>query len=151
MINKFQNGGAVNEEQQAFTAYLIKILNPKDTQDFEGRVQVMSEKEIGELYKQFKSMEQEITLAKLGAKLDYIKELRGTCPEGYEVEKFMAGGCVKCKKKAKEGTIDNIKKEMKCGGKMGKRKISKKEMGDKVQKLEPGIGKSKLAKSKGMK
>lgn len=157
MINKFQNGGAVNEEQQAFTAYLIKVLNPKDTIDFENKIQSMSEKEIGEFYKQFKSMEQSITLAKLGAKLSYIQELRGTCPEGYEVEKFMSGGCVKCKKKAQGSTIDVIKKEMKCGGKMSKRKISKKEMGDKVQKLGPGDstskGKVKLNKiqTKGMK
>lgn len=137
MINKLQNGGAVNEEQEAFTAYLIKIINPKDAKDFEDTLQKMSAEEIKELYKQFKSMKQ-ITLAKLGAKLNYIQELRGTCPDGYEVEKFMSGGCVKCKKKAQGSTIDTIKKEMKCGGKMGKRKIAKKESGDRVKKLGPG-------------
>lgn len=26
----FQQGGQMNEEQKAFTAYLIKVLNPKD-------------------------------------------------------------------------------------------------------------------------
>ncbi len=30
--------------------------------------------------------------AKAGSKLDYIIRLNGGCPEGYEVERFMAGG-----------------------------------------------------------
>ena len=56
--------------------------------------------------------------AKDGARIDYIKRLQGRCPEGYEVEKYMAGGCVKCRKKAMaEGNkvIDEFKD--KCGGK----------------------------------
>jgi hypothetical protein len=38
--------------------------------------------------------------SKLGSKLDYIGMLNGRCPEGYEVEKYLAGGCVKCKKQS---------------------------------------------------
>lgn len=30
MVNMFQQDGQMNEEQKAFTAYLIKVLNPKD-------------------------------------------------------------------------------------------------------------------------
>lgn len=74
----------------------------------------------------------QISFAKLGAKLNYIQSLRGTCPEGYEVEKFMAGGCVKCRKKAAEGTkVVDIFKE-KCGGKAKKRITKKKNMGGTV-------------------
>ena len=36
--------------------------------------------------------------SKEGSKLAYISQLNGKCPEGYEVERYFAGGCVKCRK-----------------------------------------------------
>lgn len=131
MISMFQQGGQMNEEQKAFTAYLIKILNPRDQKDFEDKIAQLSENDLKEFYKQYKAMEgNQISMAKLGAKLNYVQTLRGECPEGYEVEKYMAGGCVKCKKKAAEGTkVVDIFKE-KCGGKAKKR--VKKNMGGTV-------------------
>lgn len=42
--------------------------------------------------------------AAMGAKLNYIKQLRGICPNGYEMKKFAVGGKV-------------ITKCMACGGK----------------------------------
>lgn len=42
--------------------------------------------------------------AEKGAKLNYIKELNGICPEGYEMKKYAVGGKV-------------LSKCMKCGGK----------------------------------
>lgn len=133
MIRIFQQGGQMNEEQKAFTAYLIKILNPKNQKEFEDKIAQLSEDDLKEYYKQFKTMEgNQISFAKLGAKLNYIQSLRGTCPEGYEVEKFMAGGCVKCRKKAAEGTkVVDIFKE-KCGGKAKKRITKKNNMGGTV-------------------
>lgn len=133
MTNIFQPGGQMNEEQKAFTAYLIKILNPKSQKDFENTIRQLSENDLKEFYKQFKAMEgNQISMAKLGAKLNYIQSLRGTCPEGYEVEKYMAGGCVKCKKKAAEGTkVVDIFKE-KCGGQTKRRVTKKKNMGGTV-------------------
>lgn len=132
-MNSFQQDGQMNEEQKAFTAYLIKILKPKDQRDFESKIAQLSEDDLKEYYKQFKTMEgNQISFAKIGAKLNYIQSLRGTCPEGYEVEKFMAGGCVKCRKKAAEGTkVVDIFKE-KCGGKAKKRVTKKKNMGGTV-------------------
>ena len=131
MIIKFQDGGAVNQEQQAFTAYLIKILNPKDQKDFEDQIAQLSEEQINKLYQEYKSMENQIELAKMGTKLDYLKTLKGECPEGYE--KFKMGGCVKCAKKKQGDTINLVKEDMKkCGGKMKKRvtkKVTKKEEG----------------------
>lgn len=148
MINFQRNDEAVNE-QEAFTAYLIKVINPKDTEDFENKIKELSESEINELYKQFKSME-EVTFAKLGSKLEYLNQLRNTCPEGYEVEKYLSGGCVKCRKKANKELMTSIKEELKCGGKMKKRKISKKALGNKITKLGPGdstsVGNVKLNK-----
>lgn len=51
-------------------------------------------------------------MAKQGAKLTYIKRLRGECPEGYEPKLYRAGGkvCTKCEKIQAD----------KCGGKAKK-------------------------------
>ena len=131
----FQQGGQMNEEQQAFTAYLIKVLNPKDEADFENKVAQLSENDLREFYKQYKAMEgNQISMAKLGAKLSYVQTLRGECPEGYEVEKYMAGGCVKCKKKAEGAKVVDIFKD-KCGGK-AKKRVKKDQKGAVVNKAD---------------
>lgn len=131
----FQQGGRMNEEQKAFTAYLIKVLNPKDAADFENKVAQLSENELKEFYKQYKAMEgNQISMAKLGAKLSYVQTLRGECPEGYEVEKYMAGGCVKCKKKAEGAKVVDIFKD-KCGGK-AKKRVKKDQKGAVVNKAD---------------
>lgn len=131
----FQQGGQMNEEQKAFTAYLIKVLNPKDAADFENKVAQLSENELKEFYKQYKAMEgNQISMAKLGAKLSYVQTLRGKCPEGYEVEKYMAGGCVKCKKKAEGAKVVDIFKD-KCGGK-AKKRVKKDQKGAVVNKAD---------------
>lgn len=131
----FQQGGQMNEEQKAFTAYLIKVLNPKDAADFENKVAQLSENELKEFYKQYKAMEgNQISMAKLGAKLNYVQTLRGECPEGYEVEKYMAGGCVKCKKKAEGAKVVDIFKD-KCGGK-AKKRVKKDQKGAVVNKAD---------------
>lgn len=135
MISIFQQGGQMNEEQKAFTAYLIKVLNPKDAADFENKVAQLSENELKEFYKQYKAMEgNQISMAKLGAKLSYVQTLRGECPEGYEVEKYMAGGCVKCKKKAEGAKVVDIFKD-KCGGK-AKKRVKKDQKGAVVNKAD---------------
>lgn len=131
----FQQGGQMNEEQKAFTAYLIKVLNPKDAADFENKVAQLSKNELKEFYKQYKAMEgNQISMAKLGAKLSYVQTLRGECPEGYEVEKYMAGGCVKCKKKAEGAKVVDIFKD-KCGGK-AKKRVKKDQKGAVVNKAD---------------
>lgn len=131
----FQQGGQMNDEQKAFTAYLIKVLNPKDAADFENKVAQLSENDLKEFYKQYKAMEgNQISMAKLGAKLSYVQTLRGECPEGYEVEKFMAGGCVKCKKKAEGAKVVDIFKD-KCGGK-AKKRVKKDQKGAVVNKAD---------------
>lgn len=124
MATKFQQGG--QDDQELFSAYLIKLFKPKSQQEFEDTISKLSEREINEIYKQYKSMENNQTImAKMGAKINYISRLQGKCPEGYEVERFMAGGCVKCRRKAMDIFKD------KCGGK-AKRRIKKNENGDKI-------------------
>ena len=58
-----------------------------------------------------------------GTKLNYIKELKGICPEGYEMQYFATGGnlCQRCMKSKKI-------EEAKCG-----KKMKKHEDGDKVE------------------
>lgn len=131
----FQQGEQMNDEQKAFTTYLIKVLNPKDAADFENKVAQLLESDLKEFYKQYKAMEgNQISMAKLGAKLSYVQTLRGECPEGYEVEKYMAGGCVKCKKKAEGAKVVDIFKD-KCGGK-AKKRVKKDQKGAVVNKAD---------------
>lgn len=127
----FQQGG--QDDQELFSAYLIKLFKPKSQQEFEDTISKLSEREINEIYKQYKSMENNQTImAKMGAKINYISRLQGKCPEGYEVERFMAGGCVKCRRKAMaEGSKAMDVFKDKCGGK-AKRRIKKSENGDKI-------------------
>lgn len=131
MATKFQQGG--QDDQELFSAYLIKLFKPKSQQEFEDTISKLSEREINEIYKQYKSMENNQTImAKMGAKINYISRLQGKCPEGYEVERFMAGGCVKCRRKAMaEGSKAMDVFKDKCGGK-AKRRIKKSENGDKI-------------------
>lgn len=75
---------------------------------------------------------QQVQAARFGAKLNYIKQLRGQCPDGYEMGYYKAGGktfkkCKKCEakhKKMQEGgetPTDSID-AFKCGYKMEKAK-----------------------------
>lgn len=66
--------------------------------------------------------------SKNGSKLNYIGRLNGHCPEGYEVEKYLMGGCVKCRKGKTlsiQEQLSNLKFQAqprfsKCGGKAQK-------------------------------
>lgn len=133
IYGKYQQGGKLDDKQQAFATYLIQVSGAQSEQELDNFVQSQGIDGIKQYYQEFtQKMENSIQSAKFGAKLDYINSLRGICPEGYEVEKYMAGGCVKCRKKAAEGTkVVDIFKE-KCGGKAKKRVTKKKNMGGTV-------------------
>lgn len=77
-----------------------------------------------------------VIAAKKGLK---ISQLNGHCPEGYEIEKYLVGGCVKCKKKKQPALTE----ELKCGGK--KKRFKKCEDGGDLNFLKCG-GKKKAAK-----
>jgi len=80
-------------------------------------------------------------MARLGAKLNYIRSLKGACPEGQEVKYFEKGGQVKCKcvdkaaggEKVKDGKkeIADFKKKKACGGS----KVFKNQPGSKMMQL----------------
>lgn len=60
-----------------------------------------------ELMKQAYNKITGVTMNRLGAKLNYIKKLRGECPEGYEAVKFAQGGQIKTECKKCGGNITN--------------------------------------------
>jgi len=72
--------------------------------------------------------QQQVQSAKNGAKLNYIKYLRGQCPDGYDLQYYKSGGqlCKKCIKKAQEGinTVDPVE-QFKSGHKLRKKACSK--------------------------
>lgn len=129
-------------KEQGFISWLSEILKVNEPDQLDLEIKRLGKDKLDELANQFNKeiwpiMAQQlkntsIKSAKVGSKLDYITRLNGGCPEGYEVERFMAGGkpCSRCKKKStvqmKKGSLmDSIKSEIesnKCGGKMKRRK-----------------------------
>lgn len=94
----------MNEEVYNQIAAIVQAAMGGDKKAEQQIAQIMQAAEQGDQQaKQLAAVIQEIAgkiqKAKFGAKLVYISSLNGKCPEGYEVEKFMSGGCVKCAKK----------------------------------------------------
>lgn len=90
-------------------------------------------------------MQQQVQAAKFGAKLNYIKQLRGVCPDGYEMQYFKRGGrfckqCVAKQKKMEQGGIapSNPVDAFKCGRKM-KKKACGGSVNKKVKKGQNGV------------
>lgn len=90
--------------------------------------------------------QQQVRAAKFGAKLNYIRQLRGQCPEGYEMQYYKSGGqlCKRCMKKQDGGEVmqapRNIKEQFqsaKCGTKMKKKACG----GAKLPAHQGGTGK----------
>lgn len=78
-----------------------------------------------------------VNYSKNGSKLNYIKQLKGSCPEGYEVEYFANGGglakrCRPCEEKQKmeEGAKTPVD-AFKCGRKM--KKVKKAQDGKTIE------------------
>lgn len=59
--------------------------------------------------------QQQVQAAKFGAKLNYIRQLRGQCPQGSQMQYFKIGGRM-CKKCVEKSAIDAFK----CGRKIKK-------------------------------
>ena len=125
------------ELQQAFIQFLAQKTGAKNQQELESAIQQLGEEGLKQAYAEFMNLlqQQQVQAAKFGAKLNYIKSLRGQCPEGYELSYYKVGGtlCKKCMKKQQAmedgGQIpQNPIDQFKCGRKM-KKKTNKKENG----------------------
>lgn len=146
-----QQGGKMNnqeEMQKAFMAFLIQDaaeqgMQIQSEQDLQAYAEQLGEEGLKAKYQEFmQKMQGQTPAAKYGAKLNYLKQLKGECPEGYEVTYFKEGGmfrkgCKICEAKkammqkggdVKGNAIDKFKKERqqkkvenkKCGSKLTK-------------------------------
>lgn len=99
--SKFNKGGKMNnqeEMQKAFMAFLIQDaaeqgMQIQSEQDLQAYAEQLGEEGIKAKYQEFmQKMQGQTPAAKYGAKLNYLKQLKGECPEGYEVTYFKEGG-----------------------------------------------------------
>lgn len=128
MIKYFQEGGAMDAKQQMqqmFMSYLSQKYNTDDINTLIQKLQStpgeQGETKLEDEMIEFKQVLQqgEPQMAKDGAKLNYLKQLRGQCPEGTELKYFKEGGtiCSKCVKaqngiKTKKPQKQYFKKEL---------------------------------------
>lgn len=96
--------------------------------------------------------QQQVRAAKFGAKLNYIKQLKGQCPDGYKMEYYKKGGqlCKKCMKVHQDGgeveqTPNTVAERFKMEAAKCGKKMNKKENGGAVETAKCG-GKPKLKK-----
>ncbi len=118
---KFQEG-AEQEERQAFLQYLAEKTGAQNQQELEKILQQLGKEGIQKAYAAFQQ-ERQARKARFGAKLDYIRSLRGLCPRGMRTEYYKAGGkvCKKCVEAGKD-PVESFKSGRKCaaGRKAGK-------------------------------
>ena len=132
--SKKQQGGQLNmneqELQQAFIQFLAQKTGAKTQQELEAAIQQLGEEGLKQAYAEFMQLiqQQQVQAAKFGAKINYIKKLRGQCPDGYELQYYKSGGqlCKKCMKKQVMqdggGLPQDPIDQFKCGRKMKKKK-----------------------------
>ena len=130
IYGKYQQGGTMQQQpsqeqelQKAFIQFLVQDaaaqgVQIQSEQDLQNYAQQLGEEGIKAKYQKFMQRMQGGVMAKLGTKLEYIKKLKGICPEGYELTYFKVGGriCSACQKAQKGKKVDatkNFKKDMK--------------------------------------
>ena len=97
----------MNEQLIQKVQALVEGIKAKDEKSMQMAAQIKQAADQGDQQaKQIWNVIQQMMTQKAekGAKLNYIKELNGICPEGYEMKKYAVGGKV-------------LSKCMKCGGK----------------------------------
>lgn len=97
----------MNEQLIQKVQALVEGIKAKDEKSMQTAAQIKQAADQGDQQaKQIWNVIQQMMTQKAekGAKLNYIKELNGICPEGYEMKKYAVGGKV-------------LSKCMKCGGK----------------------------------
>ena len=131
---KKQQGGQLNmneqELQQAFIQFLAQKTGAKTQQELEAAIQQLGEEGLKQAYAEFMQLiqQQQVQAAKFGAKINYIKKLRGQCPDGYDLQYYKFGGqlCKKCIKKQVMQEGGNVPQDpidqFKCGRKINKKK-----------------------------
>lgn len=169
MINKYQQGGAApqqgggilaqiqqlpqDQQQQIMQAFgqwaQQKGIDPSQLQD-----PAVLEQALGQFMQEMQA--QQAQMARHGAKLQYIKNLKRQCGNDEHLEYFAKGGAIGCqcvknkqggKAEPKKNAIEAFKE--KCGGKM-KKKVAKDCGGAKMKKHQIGGTLEQLRKSLGL-
>ena len=133
---KFDDGGTMED----FKKWLSQKLRKGELKESD-----LSKEKLAQLYQTFKKEQQGVQTAMNGAKLNYINQLNGKCPQGTHLSYYRIGGtlCKKCEADAHNESSDPIKAfKQKCGG-----KVKKKELGGEVDdKKNQPQSKPKLVK-----
>lgn len=139
---KFDDGGTMED----FKKWLNQKLRKGELEESD-----LSKEKLAQLYQTFKKEQQGVQTAMNGAKLNYINQLNGKCPQGTHLSYYRIGGtlCKKCEADAHNESSDPIKAfKQKCGGKVKKKELGG-EMDNKKSKLvkksqsKPGVKTSK--------
>lgn len=143
---KFQNGGATQDQvMEAFKQWVTQKLQDGEIQESD----LKDQNKLKQLFQLFAKEQQGVQTAMNGAKLNYINQLNGKCPQGTHLSYYRIGGtlCKKCEADAHNESSDPIKAfKQKCGGKVKKKELGG-EMDDKKPKLvkksqpKPGVKK----------
>lgn len=117
--------------QQAFIQYLAQKYQLKSQQELQAKAQELGEEGMKKEYAEFIQylQQQGVQVARFGAKLNYLRQLRGKCPEGYEVAYYKQGGktCAVCQKVGTQQQGSNVVEDFKK-----KRKVEKAQSGTKA-------------------
>lgn len=124
---KFEDGGATkNQVMEAFKQWVAQKLQNGEIQESD----LKDQEKLKQLFQSFTKEQQGVQTAMNGAKLNYINQLNGKCPQGTHLSYYRIGGtlCKKCEADAHNESSDPIKAfKQKCGG-----KVKKKELGGEV-------------------
>lgn len=144
------------ELQKAFMAYLIQDaqaqgIQLQSEQDLQAYAEQLGEEGLKAKYQEFMQKMQGGMMARLGAKLEYYKKLKGVCPEGQELVYFKQGGrvCKACQKSQNGTKVDekaNAVDKFKAERAQQKKNINKDACGSKMKVSKCG---SKMKSSKG--
>lgn len=132
---KFDDGGTMED----FKKWLSQKLRKGELEESD-----LSKEKLAQLYQTFKKEQQGVQTAMNGAKLNYINQLNGKCPQGTHLSYYRIGGtlCRKCEADAHNESSDPIKAfKQKCGG-----KVKKKELGGEVDNKKPKLVKKPQSK-----
>lgn len=143
---KFSKGGTTQDQvMEAFKQWVAQKLQDKEIQESD----LKDQNKLKQLFQLFAKEQQGVQTAMNGAKLNYINQLNGKCPQGTHLSYYRIGGtlCKKCEADAHNESSDPIKAfKQKCGGKVKKKELGG-EMDDKKPKLvkksqpKPGVKK----------
>lgn len=129
---KFDDGGTMED----FKKWLNQKLRKGELKESD-----LSKEKLAQLYQTFKKEQQGVQTAMNGAKLNYINQLNGKCPQGTHLSYYRIGGtlCKKCEADAHNESSDPIKAfKQKCGGKVKKKELGG-EMDDKKNQDKPKL------------